>query len=227
MAVASTLLTFPGANFTPQDFAIMLERVSIIKTGILNGCRVTSLSNNTVSVSEGWAAVRGRVVKVEQGNLSFELPASGSKTYYVILKIDLSNTATPSTIYITDTAPSDEDEDFNYRADGKAYCCLATIITDPLTINQVLTPEVGQTFVKTLAAASWDNGLYRLTDHNFTAVSNQDFMPAVNITAEQLEALQSANIVDAGQGAGYIDLKAYGDVPTVDIPIRVIFRGAI
>ena len=47
----------------------------------------------------------------------------------------------------------------------------------------------------------------------------------MNITAEQLKALQSANIQDGGQAANTMTLKAYGDKPTVDIPIRVIKRG--
>ena len=58
-----------------------------------------------------------------------------------------------------------------------------------------------------------------------TASSNQEILPAVDITQEQLEALQTANIQDGGQSSGKITLKAFGDVPTVDIPIRVILRG--
>ena len=77
----------------------------------------------------------------------------------------------------------------------------------------------------TLAANGWSNGAYILTVSGVTATSNQEILPAVNITAEQLEALQGANIQDGGQTAGNITLKAYGDVPTIDIPIRVIKRG--
>lgn len=77
----------------------------------------------------------------------------------------------------------------------------------------------------TLAANGWSNGAYILTVDGVTATSNQEILPAVNITAEQLEALQAANIQDGGQTAGNITLKAYGDVPTIDIPIRVIKRG--
>lgn len=77
----------------------------------------------------------------------------------------------------------------------------------------------------TLAANGWSNGAYILTVSGVTATSNQEILPAVDITAEQLEALQGANIQDGGQAAGNITLKAYGDVPTIDIPIRVIKRG--
>lgn len=77
----------------------------------------------------------------------------------------------------------------------------------------------------TLAANGWSNGAYILTVSGVTTTSNQEILPAVDITAEQLEALQAANIQDGGQAAGNITLKAFGDVPTIDIPIRVIKRG--
>lgn len=66
---------------------------------------------------------------------------------------------------------------------------------------------------------------YALTVSGVTATSNQEVLPALNITAEQLEALQSANIQDGGQAANTMTLKAYGDKPTIDLPIRVIKRG--
>jgi hypothetical protein len=77
----------------------------------------------------------------------------------------------------------------------------------------------------TLSAGSWSDGSYVLTVSGVTATSNQEILPALNITAEQLEALQSANIQDGGQANGSVTLKAFGDVPTIDIPIRVIVRG--
>lgn len=77
----------------------------------------------------------------------------------------------------------------------------------------------------TLLASGWSDVLYTLAVDGVTTTSNQEILPAVDITAEQLEALQAANIQDGGQTAGNITLKAYGDVPTIDIPIRVIKRG--
>ena len=77
----------------------------------------------------------------------------------------------------------------------------------------------------TLAASGWADGAYTLAANGITATSNQEILPALAITEEQLEALQSANIQDGGQANGSVTLKAFGDVPTVDIPIRVIVRG--
>ena len=86
-----------------------------------------------------------------------------------------------------------------------------------------------ETVTATLLAARWTGNAapysYTLTVSGVTATSNQEVLPALNITVEQLEALQSANIQDGGQAANTMTLKAYGDKPTIDLPIRVIKRG--
>lgn len=86
------------------------------------------------------------------------------------------------------------------------------------------------TVTATLLASGWTGSeapfVYTLVAiAGVTATSYQELLPAVNITAEQLKALQAANITDGGQAAGSMTLKAYGKVPTVDIPIRVIKEG--
>ena len=87
------------------------------------------------------------------------------------------------------------------------------------------TPSVTKSL--TLTAASWSSGSYTISDSLITASSNQEIIPAIGITADQLNALQQAMIVDGGQSAGNLTLTALGTVPTIDIPIRVIFRGTI
>ena len=81
----------------------------------------------------------------------------------------------------------------------------------------------------TISAASWTGDsvpyIYILDVTGVTAYSNQEILPAMDITQEQLDALHDANIVDGGQAAGSITLKALGDKPSIDIPIRVIKRG--
>ena len=79
----------------------------------------------------------------------------------------------------------------------------------------------------TLSASSWSSGAYTISDSLITASSNQELLPAVGITSAQYNALCKAQIVDGGQAAGSLTLKALGTTPTIDIPIRVIFRGTI
>lgn len=82
---------------------------------------------------------------------------------------------------------------------------------------------------ETLLASNWEGTdapfTYSLELEGVTATSIQEFIPAVGITASELEALQAANIVDGGQTEGVITLVAWGTVPVVNIPIRIIQRG--
>lgn len=231
MAVATSLLTYPEATFTPQDFSIMLDRVSVIKTGILYGCTVeqVELTNNTIKVSAGWVTVRGRLVKLEEGTISFALPQTGTVTKYVIVGVNLENTMAPSSCDIYDAKPTDETDDFNFE-NGKAYCVLATIEADTTGITNVSAspvPERGTEFAYTIAASGWNGTAktYSINNELITATSDQELMPAIGITDTQLKALQKANIQDGGQSAGTLTLKAYGTVPTVDIPIRIKYLG--
>ena len=90
-------------------------------------------------------------------------------------------------------------------------------------------PDKLPTIGTILLAANWtgDNAPYSYTLNvaGVTADSHQVFLPALDITPEQLEALQGANIQDGGQSVGTVTLKAFGTKPTIDLPIRIINRG--
>ena len=107
------------------------------------------------------------------------------------------------------------------KGDGAGGVTTATKGTDYAGTSETVTA--------TLLAASWTGTsapyTYTLTVTGVTANSNQELLPALNITEEQLTALQAANIQDGGQSADTIILKAFGDKPTIDLPIRVIVRG--
>lgn len=88
---------------------------------------------------------------------------------------------------------------------------------------------IGTTLSVTLASASWTGDAapytYTISNSAITATSTQELSPATNITADQLSALQAANIIDGGQAAGSMTLKAFGEKPSVDIPVRIIVKG--
>ena len=77
----------------------------------------------------------------------------------------------------------------------------------------------------TLSASSWSGGTYTISDSLITATSNQEIIPSPSISADQYKALVKASIVATGQSVGSITIKAFGTVPSIDIPITVIFRG--
>lgn len=83
----------------------------------------------------------------------------------------------------------------------------------------------------TLLASGWDTSgdwpKYTLALAGITADSNQEYLPPVNPSTEVVEALQAALFQDGGQAAGVAYLLAYGEVPTIDLPIRVILRGVL
>ena len=58
-----------------------------------------------------------------------------------------------------------------------------------------------------------------------TATSVNEILPSLSITSDQLESLQDANLQDGSQSSNSITIKAWGDKPSIDLPIRVIIRG--
>lgn len=57
-----------------------------------------------------------------------------------------------------------------------------------------------------------------------TASRIVDIDVASTVTAEQLDAYINAKIVDGGQAADSITLKAFGDKPEIEIPIKIVVR---
>lgn len=105
----------------------------------------------------------------------------------------------------------------------------ATNGSDPITPASIGAAPISTTTEATLAAASWSGNsapyTYTLTVNGVTDTSTQEIVFATSINLEQLTAGQNANIQDGGQSANTIVLKAWGEKPTVDLPIRVIMRG--
>lgn len=105
----------------------------------------------------------------------------------------------------------------------------ATGGSDPITPASIGAAAQSTTTEVTLAAVSWSGNsapyTYTLTVNGVTDTSTQEIVFATSINLEQLTTGQNANIQDGGQSANTIVLKAWGEKPTVDLPIRVIMRG--
>ena len=81
----------------------------------------------------------------------------------------------------------------------------------------------------TLLASAWDTSgdhpKYTLSVSGVTPDSNQEILPTANPSDEVMSALMAANLQDGGQADDVIYIIAYGNTPTINIPIRVILRG--
>ena len=112
------------------------------------------------------------------------------------------------------------------KAAGDAAAAVTTERERAEAAETAITNSIPSTTVNmTLYAETWRDGTYTITNELITSTSNQEIVTAVGITAEQYKALSAAMIVDGGQSAGSFTLKALGTVPTIDVPIRVIYRG--
>lgn len=82
---------------------------------------------------------------------------------------------------------------------------------------------------KTLSKTSWTGSeppyTYSLSVSGVTTTSVQEILPTTGATEEQIIALQAANMQDGGQSVGKITIKAWGDKPEIDLPVRIIIRG--
>ena len=100
---------------------------------------------------------------------------------------------------------------------------ISTLTNDIADIRNVITRNE---YTFTLLAKNWTNKVYTVEHESITTTSKNYFTTAIGITSEQVEALQAAIIVDNGQEAGKAYLLALGEVPTIDIPVRLVVEGA-
>jgi hypothetical protein len=244
MAVNGELLVYPGQELTPQDFAMMMERISVIRSGILNGCEVTFEENESgektsiLNIEKGYVFVRGRLIKVNKGTLDTSSLSATASSWFVYARVHL-NDIEPSpedlcTIFVTDSVPTDETESFNEENTGVAYATIATIKVSDKTINQTFMPEIGTVKSFLLKASDWagaTSGGYELpiitlSDPNFAENSHIDIIPrTIGYDYWYLRTLQAANIMPFSISNGELKLAAYGVTPTSDIEIGIVFKG--
>ena len=69
---------------------------------------------------------------------------------------------------------------------------------------------------------SWD---YTVTNADVTASNFIDIGPAIGITENQLNALLASKLIIQSVGTGSVVLKAYGEKPSIDIPMLLVIEG--
>lgn len=128
---------------------------------------------------------------------------------------DIGNNTTPGIAKLYDSVGTNSDGAMTQKATQTLFNGKAIISKPPIEATLLADNWTGDTAPYT----------YTLTVDGVTSNSNQEILPAVNITWEQLISLQGTNMIDGGQAANTVILKATKNKPTVDIPIRVILRG--
>lgn len=156
---------------------------------------------------------------IDSGINAAATSASGAATTAAQASTDAAAAASSATSAYNAAAAAQQSAD-------DASAAVTTEQTRAEAAEKTIADSIPSTIVSTtLYAATWNNGTYTITNDLITSTSNQEIIPAVGITAEQYKAMGAAMIVDGGQSTGSMTLKALGTVPTVDIPIRIIYRG--
>lgn len=160
--IISNIKVYTGAEMTAQDFAILMEKVAPTTSGVLYGCTVSIKNSSTLHITTGWCLLKGRVVRIEEGDLTATLPGSGTITRYLVLTVDLANSSAPATVTLEASVGTDT-TNFNIQS-GQAYLSLGKITMGTSGISSVDETPVaisggnGEFTKYTISTSSWSSG---------------------------------------------------------------------
>ena len=168
-------------------------------------------------------------------DLSTNMTYRWSGSSYVVIGNDLALGETSSTAYAGNKGKANADNIANIISGTTKVGAASSADSAVKAVQDEDGNIIADTYVKksseiaaTLSATSWVGSsapfIYNLTVNGVTATSAQELLPSTSITPEQLDILQGAAIIDGGQSTNTIVLKAFGEKPTIDIPIRIIKR---
>ena len=236
MSVVTTIKVFQDASMSDQDFAILAETLTPSYSGILYGCDPTISNATTLHVAQGWVMVRGRLITITEGDMTVSLPTSATETKYLLLTVDLANAATPVTLTLADSIPTDS-SNFN-ETTGIAYLSIATVVIGSGGISSaVISGKMGSksdTTLYSIATASWSTNtttvsgvVYRTYSIPVTSVA--DPTPDVLIGVMEGSVLPTTAEQNAFNSIKYatidtstMTLTLYAElVPTSDFYIKV------
>lgn len=112
-------------------------------------------------------------------------------------------------------------------ADAGVVQALSTVVS---SIANTLDTKASKDIVAygTIVASAWDGTsapyTYSYQHGSITETTVVEISPAPTITAAQLEAYQAANLVGGATGSMWAAVQAFGEKPTINIPILVVIR---
>ena len=203
----------------------------------------------TIGTGEGWLlGAHGKTI----GSFVVTLDpvASGmAKICSIVMDLDVPNqqlgfsvlagtqAASPSAPQITQTETRYQQLLWQARVHDDGTITLTDCRTLIIRPGDGTTPEsLGAAKKSVLATAvlnrnNWSNNAYTLNGSAVAALSavtaqtTWELLPDLSATDAQIEALQSANLLDGGQAVGSITIRAKNGAPTIDVPVRIIIRG--
>ena len=107
----------------------------------------------------------------------------------------------------------------------------STVGDDPVSPQSIHAAGKSVLATAVLDKDNWSNNTYTLTSSDvaalaaITAATAWEVLPGLTATDAEIEALQEANLLDGGQSAGSINIRAKNSAPTIDVPLRIIIRG--
>ena len=161
------------------------------------------------------------VIIAAQAGTDYQAPLTANVDYQTPL--------TAGTDYATPTQLADKQAKITatglLKGDGDGGITAAAAGTDyqaPLTAGtDYATPA--QTTQATLLASGWADGVQSLAIGGLSAEGAGAIYPASTATAEQVLAYGAAIPYVTGQAAGSVTITAAGSIPTIDIPVEVMF----
>ena len=217
-------VTFDGANVTSKIDADLYHFLFSSDVGILrnvkSGCSYT-LANNTITFLEGYVAVYGRIIYIENQTTISVTPDS-SKFGYVVLGVDTQ--ANSVTIYIKEavgTYPVLTQNNLQ-NADGLFEFALAaysktttsvslingfersTITSDRQRVNELETKINERFYPQRLLITKISNGVYRFADVNSTILMESILYVVIeNTTIVSLPTNQLFIVVGSNSSLSY------------------------
>lgn len=200
--MAITLKQFEGATVSPKDDAIMYDQMST-DYGIISGLEINILSTNIVSISAGYALIKGRLVQIDDENINCELP-NGDGNGRIYIQMDLQNTLSPVQLLTkatTGTLPAlQQDEDVNFT-DGIFEVEIATY-TATATAVQVITqtaPVIKAANTKVLTFVDVPITWYADSTYEGYGYGYKGTMTCAGVTADySADITPSPEMIDSG-----------------------------
>lgn len=132
MPITATNVTRPGAEMSEHDFRVLVSKLTIKNTGILDGVDTKLANSNTIEVSDGYVVSSGSLIKISAGTITVPSETTDVKKYLVVRYDPL--TGEDATVLISNTVLGDRHSAFT---NGITDVILATVWINSSGITKI------------------------------------------------------------------------------------------